>query len=74
MEKELIAESDVCEMVSVSRPKLKQLIDNNQFPSPIVLGGSNRWSVREIREWVDGQVSRKFFEKKALSPLIKSVS
>ena len=49
---ELISASQLADLLSVSERTLYRLKSIGQLPAPIVLGGSVRWRLTEIREWI----------------------
>jgi prophage regulatory protein len=49
---ELISASQLADLLSISERTLYRLKSIGQLPSPIVLGGSVRWRLAEIREWI----------------------
>jgi len=49
---ELISASQLADLLSVSERTLYRLKSIGQLPVPIVLGGSVRWRLTEIREWI----------------------
>jgi excisionase family DNA binding protein len=49
---ELISASQLADILSVSERTLYRLKSIGQLPMPIVLGGSVRWRLTEIREWI----------------------
>ena len=49
---ELISASQLADLLSVSERTLYRLKSIGQLPLPIVLGGSVRWRLTEIREWI----------------------
>ncbi len=50
--RELITANEFAELLSVSERTLYRLKSIGQLPAPIVLGGSVRWRLSEIRDWV----------------------
>ena len=49
---ELISASQLADLLSVSERTLYRLKSIGQLPAPIVLGGSVRWRLTEIRDWI----------------------
>ncbi len=49
---ELISASQLADLLSISERTLYRLKSIGQLPLPIVLGGSVRWRLTEIREWI----------------------
>ena len=50
---ELISASQLADLLSVSERTLYRLKSVGRLPVPIVLGGSVRWRLTEIREWIN---------------------
>ena len=54
-ERDLMALSDVLEMLQVSRATLYKFVSERGFPQPLKLGRSNRWLAIEVAAWLEGQ-------------------
>lgn len=52
MLRELITANQLADMLSISERTLYRLKSIGQLPEPIVLGGSVRWRLAEVREWI----------------------
>ena len=50
--RELITAIEFAELLSISERTLYRLRSIGQLPPPIVLGGSVRWRLAEIRDWI----------------------
>ena len=50
--RELITANQLADMLSISERTLYRLKSIGQLPEPIVLGGSVRWRLTEVREWI----------------------
>ena len=50
---ELINANQFAKLLSISERTLYRLKSTGQLPAPIVLGGSVRWRLKEIRVWID---------------------
>ncbi|WP_417377243.1 helix-turn-helix transcriptional regulator [Gimesia maris] len=51
-EVELVNARELAKLLSVSERTLYRLKSTGELPSPIVLGGSVRWRLSEIRQWI----------------------
>lgn len=50
---ELVNAKELARILSVSERTLYRLKSTGELPLPIVLGGSVRWRLSEIRHWID---------------------
>ncbi len=53
VECELINANQLAELLNISERTLYRLKSIGQLPVPIVLGGSVRWRLSEIRQWIE---------------------
>ena len=51
-EVELVNARELAKVLSVSERTLYRLKSTGELPPPIVLGGSVRWRLTEIRQWI----------------------
>ena len=49
---ELITAIQFAKLLSISERTLYRLKSTGQLPVPIVLGGSVRWRLTEVRDWI----------------------
>ena len=49
---ELITANQLAKLLSISERTLYRLKSTGQLPAPIVLGGSVRWRLTEVRDWI----------------------
>jgi len=49
---ELVNARELAKMLSVSERTLYRLKSAGELPAPVVLGGSVRWRLSEIRKWI----------------------
>ena len=49
----LVTAPEAAELLGVSRAHLYRMQRAGRFPAPVRLGGSVRWRVDELREWVE---------------------
>ncbi len=49
---ELITAVQLAEMLNISERTLYRLKSSHQLPKPISLGGSVRWRISDIRNWI----------------------
>ena len=49
---------DVRALVALSRSQLYALAQAGQFPRPVKLGSSSRWSLIAVQKWMADQVER----------------
>lgn len=49
---ELITANQFAKLLSISERTLYRLKSTGQLPAPIVLGGSVRWRLTEVRDWI----------------------
>lgn len=52
IEQRLLRTKDVMEKTNFSRPKLKMLMKNNQFPKNIKIGGATVWHSDDVSFWL----------------------
>ena len=50
--RELINANQLADMLSISERTLYRLKSMGQLPKPIVLGGSVRWRLTVVRDWI----------------------
>lgn len=51
-EVELVNARELAKLLSISERTLYRLKSTGELPSPVVLGGSVRWRLTEIRQWI----------------------
>ncbi len=49
---ELMPIGQVAKMVAVSRRTISRLADAGKLPPPLRIGGSLRWRLADVREWI----------------------
>jgi len=49
----LLKADEVAHLLSISSRTLWRLVRAGEFPSPIYVGGSTRWRLTDIENWVD---------------------
>lgn len=49
---ELITAKELARLLAISERTLYRLKSMRELPSPVTLGGSVRWRLTEIREWI----------------------
>lgn len=49
---ELLPIGQVAKMVAVSRRTISRLADAGKLPPPLRIGGSIRWRLADVREWI----------------------
>ena len=49
---ELITARDFARMLAISERTLYRLKSTGELPMPVILGGSVRWRLHEIRDWI----------------------
>lgn len=49
----LISSADLALKLSVSERHIWRLVSTGKLPQPVRLGGSSRWNVRLIEEWIE---------------------
>ena len=49
---ELVNARELAKILSVSERTLYRLKSTGELPTPVVLGGSVRWRLSEIRQWI----------------------
>jgi excisionase family DNA binding protein len=49
---ELVNARELAKLLSISERTLYRLKSTGELPAPIVLGGSVRWRLTEIRHWI----------------------
>lgn len=49
---ELITARDFARMLAISERTLYRLKSTGELPTPVILGGSVRWRLHEIRDWI----------------------
>ncbi len=52
VEVELVNARELAKILSVSERTLYRLKSTGELPRPVVLGGSVRWRLSEIRQWI----------------------
>ncbi|MEX0702386.1 MAG: helix-turn-helix domain-containing protein [Planctomycetales bacterium] len=45
---------DLAKMLKVSERTLWRLLSGGKIPEPVRIGGSTRWRLAEVQEWVAG--------------------
>jgi excisionase family DNA binding protein len=53
MEEKLLSINELCEYLGISRVKLWQLRQDNNFPKPINLGTQQKWKKSEIEAYIE---------------------
>jgi prophage regulatory protein len=48
---------DVIAMTALARATIYRRIAAHEFPQPAKIGGSARWSRREVSEWIEAQLA-----------------
>ena len=48
----LIPIGQVAKMVAVSRRTISRLADAGKLPAPLRIGGSLRWRLADVRQWI----------------------
>lgn len=51
----LLKDTQVAELLSVSRPTIWRWLQAGILPKPIKLSGSTRWLLSEIEQWIKDQ-------------------
>lgn len=54
----LLKDTQVAEILSVSRPTVWRWVHSDALPKPIKIAGSTRWKLEEIEAWVNNQEVR----------------
>ena len=49
----LISAEEVAEMLSISTRTVWRLLSTGKMVQPIRIGGSVRWSLEQVRQWID---------------------
>lgn len=49
----LLSVREVADMVGVSAATVRSLVKKQEFPPPVTLGASQRWSLEEIEEFLE---------------------
>ena len=62
---ELITASQLADLLNISERTLYRLKSSGQLPRPIHLGGSVRWRLTDIRDWIDKGCPVPQFESEA---------
>lgn len=53
MIKILLNIKEVCDSVSMSETKIRKMIVENRFPSPIEIDGRTLWRLKDIEHWAE---------------------
>lgn len=56
----LLPLADVCAQSGLSRTRVYELMAKREFPDKVAIGGSSRWSEREVGLWIELQKSRRY--------------
>lgn len=49
----LLTADELAEMLKVSTRTLWRLLSKGALPEPVRLGGSTRWRLHEVQQWID---------------------
>jgi len=49
----LIKAPEVAKMVSISTRTLWRLVSTGRFPAPVHVGGSTRWRLSDVEQWIE---------------------
>lgn len=49
---ELLPIGQLAEMVALSRRTIRRLVDAGKLPPPLRVGGSLRWRLGDVRQWI----------------------
>jgi predicted DNA-binding transcriptional regulator AlpA len=49
----LLKQSDLMEIMSVSRSTLWRMVKYENFPKPVILIGSQRWISNDVESWLE---------------------
>ena len=50
----LLSVGDVAELCRLSARSVWRLADSGRMPPPLAIGGSRRWKLSELRDWMNG--------------------
>jgi len=50
----LLTPEDLAKMLKVSERTLWRLLSARKIPAPVRIGGSTRWRLAEVQEWIAG--------------------
>lgn len=50
----LITADDLAAMLKVSTRTLWRLLAKGELPEPVRIGGSTRWRLDDVQQWIDG--------------------
>jgi excisionase family DNA binding protein len=50
---ELVNARELAKLLSISERSLYRLKSTGELPAPVVLGGSVRWRLKEIHDWIN---------------------
>ena len=50
----LLTAEDLAQMLKVSERTLWRLLSAGRVPNPVRIGGSTRWRLVEVQEWIAG--------------------
>lgn len=50
----LLTAEDLAQMLKVSERTLWRLLSAGRIPNPVRIGGSTRWRLAEVQEWIAG--------------------
>lgn len=51
---QMLSIEDVAQRLSMTKRQVRKLLMDKEIPEPLVIGGKQRWTMKQLRDWIAG--------------------